>query len=172
MDSHCAEDEQNNLVAHNEFLIKEHTEEYNSEYAGDAEVKGQKHHSCLQEQERKTCNVSAEETPPPVEDEKSKVGGEQMTEVPEVVDSAENIEAELGHKVFVDDCRNAVDAPRRRKRRNVVTGTCLRQPRKDPVRSRRPRGSRRRNRARRSRGAGTESRHPAKTRTRARTARI
>lgn len=69
IDSHCVEDEQRILEANDEFLTKENAEEHNDENDGDAEIKGKKHHSCLQEQQRKAGKAAAEEAPPPVEDE-------------------------------------------------------------------------------------------------------
>lgn len=52
IDSHCAEDQQSNLEANDEYLTKGNAEEHNGEDARYMEIKGKKLCSCLQEQQR------------------------------------------------------------------------------------------------------------------------
>lgn len=95
IDSHCARDEQSNLESNDEFLTKENVEETCGEDAEDAEMKGKNHCWRLQEQQRKTGKATADEVPPPGEDEEPKVGGgHQMIEGAEAVNSSQEVEAE------------------------------------------------------------------------------
>lgn len=95
MNNHCLENEQSNVEANDKFLTKVNAEEYNAEDVGDAEIKDGKHCWCLQMQQGKAGNVSAEEGHRSMKDEEAKTeGGDQMVEEAEAADSLENVKAQ------------------------------------------------------------------------------
>lgn len=63
------------------MLTKENAKEQNGEDAGDVEIKGKKHRSCMQEPHRKAGNVAAEEAPLQMLDEKQRQEIRRLKEV-------------------------------------------------------------------------------------------